>query len=262
MANNISVKDASAATAVVKTTDNGGIHTPHHNVDSLPANPFGANADSAVTTDAVGSISGKLRGLVKWAFERMPAALGQDDMAGSLPVAIASDQSAIPVTPAAGELFLGKLGSVRTCLSATPVLQTAGPYTTGYCLGSKLTLSNAARVSAGSGTIQSIALSDKGKQSIAADLILFDADPSSSTFTDNAAATIADADLSKIIGVVTLVAGDYAAFFDSSVATKRALDIGFKLASGSSLYAVLVTRGTPTYVSVSDLALRIAIQQD
>lgn len=36
MANNITVKDASAANVVVKTTDNAGVHTPHHNVDSLP----------------------------------------------------------------------------------------------------------------------------------------------------------------------------------------------------------------------------------
>ena len=57
----------------------------------------GATTDTAVTTDAAGTQSGKLRGLVKWAFERMPAALGQTTMAGSLPVAIASNQGSIPV---------------------------------------------------------------------------------------------------------------------------------------------------------------------
>ena len=43
MANNIAVKDAAGATQTVKTTDNAGVHTPHHNVDSLPALPSGTN---------------------------------------------------------------------------------------------------------------------------------------------------------------------------------------------------------------------------
>ena len=57
----------------------------------------GANADAAVVTDTTGTLSGKIRGLVKWAFERMPAALGQTTMANSLPVTLASNQSAVPV---------------------------------------------------------------------------------------------------------------------------------------------------------------------
>lgn len=60
----------------------------------------GATTDAAVVTDTTGTVSGKLRGLVKWAFERMPASLGQKATAASLPVVIASDQSAILVTSA------------------------------------------------------------------------------------------------------------------------------------------------------------------
>jgi hypothetical protein len=62
----------------------------------------GATTDTAVVTDTSGTVSGKLRGLVKWAFERMPASLGQKTMAASLPVVLASDQAAIPVTGAGG----------------------------------------------------------------------------------------------------------------------------------------------------------------
>jgi len=58
----------------------------------------GATADAAVITDAAGTMSAKLRGLVKWAFERMPASLGQKAMAASLPVVVASDQTAVPVS--------------------------------------------------------------------------------------------------------------------------------------------------------------------
>lgn len=58
----------------------------------------GATTDSAMTTDTTGTMSAKLRGMIKWAFERMPASLGQKPMTGSLPVVVASDQSAIPVS--------------------------------------------------------------------------------------------------------------------------------------------------------------------
>lgn len=43
MANNIGVKDATGTTVTVKSTDNAGVHTPHHNVDTLPALPAGSN---------------------------------------------------------------------------------------------------------------------------------------------------------------------------------------------------------------------------
>lgn len=55
---------------------------------------IGAVADAAVTTDTTGSLSGKLRGIVKWCYERTPASLGQKTKANSLPVVIASDQDA------------------------------------------------------------------------------------------------------------------------------------------------------------------------
>lgn len=61
----------------------------------------GATTDAAIVTDTTGTVSGKLRGLVKWAFERMPASLGQKAMVASLPVVIASDQASVPVSAAA-----------------------------------------------------------------------------------------------------------------------------------------------------------------
>lgn len=83
----------------------------------------GATTDAAVVTDAAGTVSGKLRGLVKWAFERMPASLGQKAMAASLPIVIASDQSAIPLSagtarvgavyPVSGQV-VDETGVVRT----------------------------------------------------------------------------------------------------------------------------------------------------
>jgi hypothetical protein len=43
MANNLDVKDAAAATKTVKTTDNSGVHTPHHALDAS-ANALGSDS--------------------------------------------------------------------------------------------------------------------------------------------------------------------------------------------------------------------------
>jgi hypothetical protein len=52
----------------------------------------GITTASAIITDASGTLSGKLRGVVKFLFERMPASLGQKAKSASLPVVISSDQ--------------------------------------------------------------------------------------------------------------------------------------------------------------------------
>jgi hypothetical protein len=76
-------------------------------VSSLPADPLGANADALVAAGAAGSVSAKLRRLsadLAALLALFPAALGRTTMAGSLSVAVASDQPAFPVTDAAGSL--------------------------------------------------------------------------------------------------------------------------------------------------------------
>lgn len=83
----------------------GDPHVLHNNIDLITEGAsvdIGDKDDAAIITDAVGSLSGKLRGLVKWASERMPASLGQKAMAASLPVVFASDQSSIPTTNSGG----------------------------------------------------------------------------------------------------------------------------------------------------------------
>jgi hypothetical protein len=79
MADNISVKDASNNNITLATTESGGVHTTKHIISSalpagtnnigdvdvltVPADPFGLNADAAVAAGAAGSIQAKLRRL-------------------------------------------------------------------------------------------------------------------------------------------------------------------------------------------------------
>jgi hypothetical protein len=119
------------------------------------------------------------------------------------------------------------------------------------------------RSQTGTAILQSITIQDLSKQSLAIDVVFFDANPSTTTFTDNAALDIADADITKVIGVVSIVAGDYAAFADSSVATKSNIGLTLKsLASPTTgIYFCLVTRGAPTYVA-DELSIQFGILQD
>ena len=53
MANNLSVKDALAATVVVKTTDTASVHTPHQNIDSIAAGDNNIGNVDVVTLPAL-----------------------------------------------------------------------------------------------------------------------------------------------------------------------------------------------------------------
>lgn len=78
---------------------------------AITATDIGLRADAAATTDA-GTFS--LIALVKRLLGKLPAALGQTTMTGSLPVVIASNQSALSVTPGALVAGTAAIGDVGT----------------------------------------------------------------------------------------------------------------------------------------------------
>jgi hypothetical protein len=145
-------------------------------------------------------------------------------------------------------------------VKVTPVADTAGAYTSGDLIGDKLTLASAVDRSGSSGLIQSVTLVDLAKQNADIDVVFFLGDPSSTTFTDQAALDIADADMSKIIGYAQVL--NYASFNDNAVGFVGNLVIPFvqdPSGGDQTIYAALVCRGTPTYVSASDLVLTVGI---
>lgn len=162
---------------------------------------------------------------------------------------------------AAGEAHLGEIGGNTISIQAAPTVSTTG-YVAGKLIGGKLSFANASRVAGGTGVIFSMAMVDLDKQDAMIDLVLFSADPASTTFTDNAAWAVADADVGKICGVVDVVTTDYDDWSDNSAATISGLNIGFDLASGTTLYGALVARGTVTFTSTANLTTTITILRD
>ena len=116
-------------------------------------------------------------------------------------------------------------------------------------------------VSLGSVTIptklQSVTVIDRSAQAAALEIVLFEKRPTASTLTDNAAPVLVAAEVGNIVARVPVAAADYAAAIGGvRVATLSNLQ---RFVKGTSLSAVLVTSGTPTY-ALGALTLKFGIE--
>jgi len=131
-------------------------------------------------------------------------------------------------------------------IAGTTVGVNTDAYTAGDLVGTKLTLSDAFLYGEKEPYLLSITVQDLTKQNAALDFIFFDSDPTGTTFTNNAALDIADADLPKILGYVSLT--DYTSLSDNSVGSVASIGMAVK-PQGEDLYCAIVARGTPTYAA-------------
>lgn len=146
-------------------------------------------------------------------------------------------------------------------LTDTPTVNTSA-YASGDTLGSLITFSNALIPGCtGSAIIESCFVTSLSS-AFTIDVVFFSSNPSSTTFTNNAALDIADADLSKICAVVqldkTVSFADNAAIFPSNEDT---VHWPIVLSDQETLYAVMVSRGTPTLGGTSDITLHVGLVQ-
>lgn len=142
-------------------------------------------------------------------------------------------------------------------VDATPTIDTS-TYATGDLIGSsaiELVLDGHGKVEKG-GIIQSVIITDLAKQNANLDVVFFSTSPSATTFTDNAAFDIDDADLVRVIGVAAVF--DWKSFNDNSIGQELQLALPFIMAGGNTLYAAIVSRGAPTY-GATDLTIRVGV---
>lgn len=173
---------------------------------------------------------------------------------------LAAVLTALQGSTPAGEAFIGLVGGVTYVDNRTPVTS-AATYAAGQVVGSLMTLTGMARVSGGSGLIQEVLVRCKTAQSTAQlDLVLFNANPTASTFTNAAALAINAADLSKVMAVIPLT--DWKSLGTQSIAQAVQQARAYKLASGTSGFGVLVARSAITLASTSDLEVVTKAIQD
>lgn len=172
---------------------------------------------------------------------------------------------ALDVAPIASELHIGEIGASTIIVTATVTLTTGSPYATGHLAGTggALAFPNAGRTAGNTGVVQSVVLTDYAKQDLAFDLVIFNENPGGTTFTDMAAFAVADADLAKIAGVVSLGAGAYIDFSDNSVAVDANAGIVYDLPAGTTtLRGALVIRAAGTYASTADISVHLGLLRD
>lgn len=149
-----------------------------------------------------------------------------------------------------------------TAITVTPTLDTSA-YVSGDCLHTAvIEFVNAFGTlhAAGPGQLQGwvdkLTIIDKDKQAAAGELWLFNS--SVTPAAANAAHSISDADAAKCVGVIP-----FGAYYDSALnSVSFAKNINLSVVSlSTSLWGILVTRGTPTYTA-SGLVVTIELTQD
>lgn len=156
---------------------------------------------------------------------------------------------------------LGQVSGGSNTIIITPTVSTTPAYTPNDNVGGKLTLANAVGAAGGLSVLQSVKVLDRSNQKAALTILLF-GDDLASTLTDNAQPTISDADISKLIGQVTIGASDYVtvdhAGTDFAIAEK-VISTTVSPAAGTTLYAAIITTGGPTYATAGALTLRFGL---
>jgi hypothetical protein len=161
-------------------------------------------------------------------------------------------QGASAPSPVAGPLTLRA--------TQAPTVTSGAAYAAGNVVGGLLAFAGMARAAAQGGVLQSALLRDKSGQNASYDLFLFDSAPT--VPTDKSALALAAADLARCVGVISFSGQALGAASTMGVQTVGGLGLAFKLASGTTLYGILVTRGTPTYAGTADVSVDLLTMPD
>lgn len=159
--------------------------------------------------------------------------------------------TASPSSGSDAQLVGGADDTITTALTVS----TTPAYTAKDCIGSKITIAGAVRAAGKTSILHSLMLMDRSGQKPTGYVLVFNADPTAATITDNAA-FVSSTDDAKIIAVVPVTASDWVSpGATKSFANIRNIGALVEPASGTSLYAAFVCDNTPTFTGVGDVQL-------
>ncbi len=157
-----------------------------------------------------------------------------------------------PIALSAGETFIGQVGGeTRTIRPSITV--TAGAYSAGDVVGGRLTLTNAMRVTSGTGVLQDILMTCADGEAPELWVLLFNATTASS-IADNAAFAWGAGDHAKLVGFVHIAPEDWITIGGDTVCPKENLGIVVEANATTNIYVYLVTVGTPTFAATTDVS--------
>jgi len=153
-----------------------------------------------------------------------------------------------------------KIGGNTVVITPTITVDTAA-YAAGDSIGGKITLTDAMRVSGGTGVLSGITLIDRANQKPALEIFLFDSNPAAATITDQAAFVFSTDDL-KVIAKIVVAAADWTTINSKATAELANLNRVVKASGSANLYAAIVAGGAPDFVASTDLQLMFKFFQD
>lgn len=155
----------------------------------------------------------------------------------------------------------------------TPAVSANSAYTAADQVGGLNLLDQVTLTDRGVSLLQSVSVTDKASQKKALTLFFFDDVPTIASI-DNGAFDLTDAQMAlSCLGFVLIPAANYQDSSSNSIATvancglllrSNAGNNGVQLPAGAtktSIWCVIMTTGTPTYTSVSDLTVKLGIEQ-
>lgn len=217
--------------------------------------PITAGAGTSIATDDVGGVHfQKVKLDMGGDGVSAPLALGQQTMAASVPVVIASNQTAVPVSIAtvpalvASDAFIGHTPPDIVSVSIVPTCAAAA-YHAGDVLFDSAEIASVARANGKGVELVSLIARDLEDQTAAA-LTLFFFNAATSLGTKNAAPDINDTEILTLVGMVVIPAAAWIDVGASKVATMQ--NIGQLMhteGATTSLWVAGMTAGAPTQVA-------------
>jgi hypothetical protein len=142
-----------------------------------------------------------------------------------------------------------------------PTVVASPDYSTSEVMGGKQEIANVVEQAKAAARIVGVTLANAAAiAGVDTDVLFFKQDPSNSTFTEGAAIDVADADLAKLIGVVPL--RTHVNFASGSISQPAAKpEMHFIVPTGTSIWAVIVARGTINLGATNDIKLKVDIER-
>ncbi len=214
-------------------------------VNNLPVTP---GSGATVATDDVAGVH----------YQLIKIALGDEDAAtrvtaaNGLPVEVVAGTMSL-----SGEDHIGEVGFSTAIVSPTFTMDISPDYASGDVYGDKTTLTNAMRVTSGGGVLGAVSLTDSDDISPEFQILLWDSDPTNTTWTDNSPPTINVNDLPKLLAKIPIVTADWTSIGGFAFAHLRNLNIPVRANGSAHLYLVLIASAVINVATAGHLKIRL-----
>lgn len=156
--------------------------------------------------------------------------------------------------------YLGQVGELISF--KTPEIEVSlTEYSIGDCIGGKIELNNALRVSNATGMIKRLLLRDASGSAPVVDILVFSSEPTVATVTDNAPIDLGT-DINKVIRTISVTAEDYITVGTDSVADILLEDLYVYGSNTRDIWLVISAVGVVTFTLATDLGLTATIQRN